>query len=107
MYWFFMFVIVALYTLCKVIMGTVEIIRDLRSMSQSKPVPRHLWPYIALLVCLSFSCASRQAKINRLHTAIIAEQQVVNRDGRGYESENEVVDRYNRECLSKLAQLEK
>ena len=63
---------------------------------------------ILLLVSVAAlaGCAT-QAKINRLQTALLSEQQVINRDGRYSQAENEVVDRFNRQTIAELERLEK
>ena len=63
---------------------------------------------ILLLVSVAAlaGCAT-QAKINRLQTALLSEQQVINRDGRYSQAENEVVDRFNRRTIAELERLEK
>ncbi len=61
---------------------------------------------VSALLLLSGCISTRQAEINHLHTALAGEQMVINRDGRAYEAENEIVDRFNRQCLARLAELE-
>ena len=64
---------------------------------------------ILLLVSVAAlaGCATRQAEINRLQTALVEEQQVINRDGRYSHAANEVVDRFNRQTIAELERLEK
>lgn len=65
---------------------------------------KFLFPAFVLSLFILSGCSS--APIQRLQTEMLAEQQVINRWGRDFANLNEVTDRYQREHLAQIKELE-